>query len=217
MGAIAVAQTASPNYDTPDADECTVEPRPIEELMAVVGSPPPAGSGEENSAARAASPAPFVLPEGEPADEATVAAVTATIRGFFACMNAGEGLRGMAQLTDEFIQQQIGFQVYDADTIAYLHASPVPLPEEQQVRLFGIREVTVHADGRVGALIDYFGPAAPPESPLGWETDLMIFEQQPDGAWHLDESIENLEGQHPPDVPPAAPPSAAASPAPAAS
>jgi hypothetical protein len=59
-------------------------------------------------------------------------------------MNAGEGLRGMAQLTDEFIQQQIGFQVYDADTIAYLHASPVPLPEEQQVRLFGIREVTVH-------------------------------------------------------------------------
>jgi hypothetical protein len=45
----------------------------------------------------------------------------------------------------------------------------------------------------------------------------MIFEQQPDGAWHLDESIENLEGQHPPDVPPAAPPSAAASPAPAAS
>jgi hypothetical protein len=28
----------------------------------------------------------------------------------------------------------------------------------------------------------------------------MIFELQPDGRWYLDEVIENLEGQHGPDV-----------------
>jgi hypothetical protein len=217
MGAIAVAQTASPTVDSPNPEECTTEPLAIEELLVVVGSPPPAGAGEENSAGRAASPVPFTLPEGEPADDATVAGVTATIRILFACMNAGHALRGMSQLTDEFIQQQVGFQVYDEDTLAFLQASPAPRPEEQQVLLFGIREVTVHADGRAGVLVDYHDPAAPPESTVGFETDLWIFEQQPDGAWHLDESIENLEGQHPPDVPPVAPPSAAASPAPAAS
>jgi hypothetical protein len=216
-GSIAFGQSPSPTVDSPNPEECTDEPRSIDDLMLVVGSPPPAGSGEENSAARAASPEPFELLDGEPADEETVAGVTETIRQLFACMNAGEALRGMSRVTDEFIRTQVGYQVYDEDTVAFLQASPVPLPEEQQVQLHGIREITRHADGRVGALVDYFGPAAPPESPLGWETDLFIFEQQADGEWHLDESIENLEGQHPPEVPPRTPPPSSGAPSPAAS
>jgi hypothetical protein len=63
--------------------------------------------------------------------------------------------------------------------------------------------VTVYPDGRVGALVDYFsvpGPNSPPDSAEGFETDLMIFELQPDGRWYLDEVIENLEGQYGPDV-----------------
>jgi hypothetical protein len=216
-GSVALAQSPSPIVDTPNPEECTAEPRSIDDLLLVVGSPPPAGSGEDNSAARAASPEPFDLPAGEPADEETVAGVTATIRQIFACQNAGEALRGMSRVTDEFIRTQVGYQVYDEDTLAFLQASPVPLSEEQQVQLHGIREITRHADGRVGALVDYFAPAAPPESPLGWETDLWIFEQQPDGEWHLDESIENLEGQYPPDVPPRTPPPSSPAPSPAAS
>jgi hypothetical protein len=210
-GSIAFGQSPGPSVDTPNPEECTVEPRSIDELLVVVGSPPPAGSGEQNSAARAASPEPFELPAGEPADAQTVAGVTETVRQLFACMNAGAPLRGMSRVTDEFIQTQVGYQVYDEDTLASFQASPMPRPEEQQVQLLGVREVTLHADGRVGALIDYFDPAAAIESALGFETDLFVFEQQSDGAWHLDESIENLEGQHPPEVPPIAPPSPDAS------
>jgi hypothetical protein len=193
------AQEATPAVDlSPNPEECTVEPRILEDLQALVGTPAPEGAGEATMIALAASPVPFELPTGEPADEATIAAITAVLRQQFACYNAGEGLRGLALLTDDFIISQVGLAVFDEDLIAFLIAEPVPLPEEQQTQLLGVREVTLYTDGRVGALVDYFGPTSPPDSLTGFETDLNIYEQQPDGRWLLDEVVENLEGQHGP-------------------
>jgi hypothetical protein len=184
-----------------DPDLCTNEPRPLEEFLAVVGSPAPRGAGEESSVGRAANPEAVTLPDGEPASADQVAGVTDTIYGFFACNNAGDTLRAISRLTDDFVASQIGLSFYDEDFVELLQASPVPVPESDQTLLFGIRDVTAYPDGRVGALIDYFSPAAPTETELGYETDLFVFQQQDGGAWHLDEVIENLEAQYPPSFP----------------
>jgi hypothetical protein len=202
----AAAQEASPAAAAPDLTVdpalCTNEPRPLEEFLAAVGSPAPRGAGEESSVSRAAEPGTGVtLPEGQPADADQVAGVTDTIYGFFACNNAGDTLRAISRLTDDFVASQIGLSFYDEDFIELLQASPVPVAESDQTLLFGIRDVTTYPDGRVGALIDYFSPAAPTESELGYETDLFIFEQVASGAWHLDEVVENLEALYPPSFP----------------
>ena len=68
-----LAQTATPAaYPVaPDPSECVVEPAPIEEIAAILGTPvaEPAGSAS-----------PFVPPASEPADAETSAEVIATLR-----------------------------------------------------------------------------------------------------------------------------------------
>jgi len=88
--------------------------------------------------------------------------------------------------------------LFDEEIVAATEAEPVALAEEDKTQMLGVREVTVYEDGRVGALVDYFGPTSPPaEGPL--ETDLWIFENV-DGVWLLDEVVENLESTHGPDM-----------------
>lgn len=190
----AVAQEATPAVDmSPNADECTAEPRRLEELQALVGTPFPEGAGEATSAALEKTQVAVELPEGTPADEATVQAITAAVRRQTACYNAGDYLAGFAGCTDEFLISQVGLALFDADMIATLSSTPVPLPEEQQTTLLGIREVRVLPDGRVSALVDYTSPTPQAEGINGVETDLWIFEQV-EGEWLLDEVTQDLEG-----------------------
>ncbi|MEA2595142.1 MAG: hypothetical protein QOF01_1611 [Thermomicrobiales bacterium] len=194
----AAAQDATPAVDmSPNADECTIEPRRLEELQALVGTPFPEGAGEATSFARQATQIANELPEGTAADEATVQAITAAVRRQMACFNAGNYLGGFAGTTDEFIISQVGFALFDEDLIAAMTGTPVPLPEEQQTTLIGVREVRALPDGRVAALVDYTSPIPPAEGINGVETDLWVFEQV-EGEWLLDEVTDNLEGQHGP-------------------
>jgi hypothetical protein len=188
------AQEASPTADlSPNADECTREPRTVEELQAVYGEPVEEGAGEATSLAMQATPAILELPVGTPADDATVEAVTLVIRQQFACFNAGDHLRGLAGVTDEFLVSQVGLALFDKDFVAMLESEPVALPEEDQTQLLDVRDVVVYEDGRVGALVDYMAGMGPTEGIEGFETDLWIFENV-DGVWLLDESHQNLEG-----------------------
>lgn len=192
------AQDATPTADpSPNGDECALEPRTIDELQAVYGDPHPAGSGEATSVAMHATPAIDALPVGEPADEETVAAITAAVRHQFACFNGGDHLRGLSGVTDEFLQNQVGQALFDEDFVALLENEPVALPEDEQTHLLGIRDVTAYEDGRVGALVDFRAGFGPEEGINGFETDLWIFENV-DGTWLLDESFENLEATHAP-------------------
>lgn len=197
LSAVSVAQEATPAGDSPDADECTFEARSIEDMRMLHGTPAPEGAGEATSAVEA-TPADFTLPAGEPADEQTVAEVTAAVRGLAACYNAGDYLAGFGGVTEEFIISQIGLSLFDEDFVAAMEAEPVPLDEEQQTVVLGIREVTVLEDGRVALLFDYSGPSPQLEGINGVETDLFIFENV-DGQWLLDASVENLEGIHGPE------------------
>lgn len=204
---VTAAQEATPAPDnSPNPEECVMEPRALEDLQLMVGTPHPAGAGEASAIARAATPASFQLPQGEPPDAATVEAITQLIRHQFACHNAGHYLAGFAGTTDEFISSQVGTALFDADLVAVLEATPQPLAEELQTQLLEVSDVTIHPDGRAGALVHYLSPTGPCDSlhPTGQETDLWIFEQQPDGQWLLDEVVENLEGQHGPLATPTA-------------
>jgi hypothetical protein len=193
IGASAIAQ----DDPSPNPDECTLEPRTIEEMQALHGTPAPEGEGEAVSIIQA-TPVDFALPEGEPADEQTVAEVTAAVRNLTACHNAGNYLAGMGGLTDQFIITQVGKSLFDEDFVAAMTSDPVPLAEEDQTVILGIRSVTVLEDGRVAVLFDYHGPTPQVEGIDGVETDLFIF-LNVDGAWLLDEVVENVEGTHGPE------------------
>jgi hypothetical protein len=199
MPQVAAAQDATPTGDlSPNPEECTVAPRPLEELQALFGTPFPEHAGEATTAAREATAVPFELPAGTPADAATVRAITAVVRQLTACYNAGDYLAGFSLATDDFIRLQVGLALFDEDLVAAMKASPVPLSEEQQTKLLGVRRVVVLSDGRVAALVDYSSPTPQPAGIRGVETDLFIFEKV-GGAWLLDESVENLEAQYGPE------------------
>jgi hypothetical protein len=193
------AQDATPASDmSPDPEQCTLTPRTLEEVQAIHGDPHPAGAGEATAAALDASPVMVELPEGEPADEATVEGVLATVVQLFACHNAGHYLAGFAAVSDNFLESQVGVALFDEDFVAAMSGEPVALEEEHQTHLLDIRNVVVLEDGRVAALVDYFAPTPQVEGIDGFETDLFIFINV-DGTWLLDESIENLERQHGPE------------------
>ena len=197
LSSVTAAQEATPAGDSPDPEECTFEPRTIEELQSIFGTPAPEGAGEATSAVEA-TPAGFELPEGEPADAETVAEITTVIRGVAACYNAGDYLAGFGGVTEDFLRSQVGLALFDEDFVAAMNAEPAPLLEEEQTVVLDVREVTVLEDGRVAALFDYVGPSPQLEGIEGVETDLFIFEEV-DGQWLLDESIENVEATHGPE------------------
>ncbi len=198
LGSVTAAQDATPQGESPDADECTYEPRTVEEMQALHGTPAPSGAGEATSIVQA-SPVDFVLPEGEPADAETVAAITTEVRAGIACFNAGDYLASFGGVTDEFIEQHVGVALFDEDFVAAMNAEPVPLPEDQQTVLIGIDAIIVLEDGRVAAVVHYQGPSSPGEGIDGVETDLWTYENV-DGQWLQDESIENIEATHGPDI-----------------
>ncbi len=148
MGSAVSAQEATPVDPSPNPDECTFEPRTIEEMQALYGTPAPEGSGEATSIVQA-TPEAFTLPVGEPADEAILAEITTAIRGLAACNGAGDYLAGLGGTTDDFIVSQVGRSLFDEDFVATMEGEPVALVEEDQTVVLGVREATVLEDGRV--------------------------------------------------------------------
>jgi hypothetical protein len=180
--------------------ECTHEPRVLDEMLELFGEPAAAGAGEAASLERndAAMGQETMLPLGEPADEATAQAAQDAVHGLVSCFNAGDMLAGWGGVTDEFLTSQMDLSIFDEDFVAQIEAGPEPLAEEFHTRVIDFGDTLVHEDGRVGVIFHYHGPSAPGEGIEGVETDLFIV-RNVDGAWKLDEVIENLESEHGPE------------------
>lgn len=174
LGAATVgAQDASPAAPgvVPDGSECTVVPRSQEEVRVLAA----AALEAPDAATPSADPSPVA---GEPADPAIVAAVSAAIREFYACQNAGDYLALLALHTDDATGQTVvvGLQVAaDQGDAADRETSPAALldayvsilanpgedfTEYLQVALLDIRRVTVLADGRIAAVAEIGPPSA---------------------------------------------------------
>jgi hypothetical protein len=171
----------APFPTAPDPAECTVAPRPIEDVVAVVGTPV-AGA----AAPVAASPTPFAVPAGTPADPATTEAAVATLRQVFACTNAGDFLRVYALFTDDFVRDFFAGTPITPEVEAFLTAPPQPLPADQQRVIVRVGEVLLLADGRVGVPIVLDEPSDPRTE----EPDYAILELV-GGRWLVDEIHED--------------------------
>ncbi len=194
VGSSAAAQDTTALPVTPDPAECTAEPVTLDELLALTDATPISGTpGAGIDGEVAATPAAFALPEGEPADEETVAAITSTLRETLACINTGNFLTSFTFFSEEFQRRDLEeFPITEAD-VAFFEATPEALPAEMYATLLAVRETRVLEDGRVGALVETIFPDEAPEP----QVDFIIFVQE-DGRWLLDEMIEDLEAQYPP-------------------
>ena len=141
------AQQATP--EVVDPAQCQVQARPAEffQQLAANATPQATPGGATNP-----TPPPV---EGQPADQATVDAVTATYRELVACLNAGDYLRAYALYTDGYLQRN-----FRPDSLAAIGATPVPVEESTRIAFAGVREVVMLPDGRVGALVDVTTPGA---------------------------------------------------------
>jgi hypothetical protein len=194
MPLVARAQDATPVASpvaspfAPGPEECTGDPITLDRLTQLVGTPV---AGVESEASPVASPTPFVMPEGEAADEATIAAITATIRGYLACLNAGDLARALALYSDQGLRDLFAGAIANGATAEQILDSlgtPQSLPEDQRNLLYGVDDVRVLPDGRVAALIigDNLAEPGPPGPAL-------IYFSQVDGRWLIDGFIRTEE------------------------
>jgi hypothetical protein len=149
------AQEATPEpepiaADIPSPQECEIEPRNLPLLPELATPGPPA-----TPAPLAAVPAePFVLPTGEAPDEATVEAVTATVRESLACRNANDLLRAYALFTPNMLEALFGGpDTIDPDVRALIAEEQGPVERRGRVALVQITEMVLLPDGRTGALV----------------------------------------------------------------
>lgn len=184
-GAASVQENPSPTAVEPGPGECLVEPRPLPLF-------PPVTPGAEPAATPLplVEPTPFAVPEGKPADEATTAAIVATVRESLACRNGGDYPRAYALFTDRFLGELFG----GPDTIppeiaSALENPPRPVRRVERLSLVAVSDVRLLADDRVGAVV---------RTSTAEETydDYLIFVRGGD-RWLLDERILLGEGATP--------------------
>lgn len=174
----ASAQSGTPEagFTTPDPLDCRIEPRTVDELIALI---PADGS---TPVPAAASPTPFVAPDGEPADAASAAGVTATAEELFACINANDFLRVFALFTDAYLQRSIAVEGVTEEGLGFLAADLEPRsPEEWDA--VSVRDIRVLPDGRIGAFVVARNPAAEADS-----ADFTIFVEEGD-RYLIDEVV----------------------------
>jgi hypothetical protein len=166
------AQQATP-VATPmaiDPGECTTEPRPIGEMRGLVEAGlPQVVASIAGTPIASGTPRPRAI-SGEPADAATVAAVTDVVMQFAACTETGDLPAIAALLTEDGAAAYLSFGFLSFRSIVaggwddtpsadidpmqlnlYLGALQLhaPLPADVVPTLYGIESVTQLDDGRV--------------------------------------------------------------------
>ncbi len=154
---------------TPEPRECTVAPRSIAEVRALLPTPGP-------PLEQTATPVPSTY-HHVPASAEVVAGIEATAREMVACVNAGDVLRMMALYSDHLLQSG-SLTTGDVD----LEAPPAPLPPRDRMALLGVVYVRQFDDGRAGAVMLTDDPRIP--SPV--EPSFFFFAKVGD-RWLVDE------------------------------
>jgi hypothetical protein len=186
LGVPAAAQDASPVAgEVIDPTACLVAPLTDDEVRTLAATPVTQADTPEV----AGSPAPFATPDGQPAAEAEVAAVTQTVRELVACLNAADYRRVYALFSEAYLVRTFAEQ-----GAARVEATPEPGTTAQHA-LIGIEDVVVLADGRLGAGVETASGAAARPVRL-----YLVFVQEGD-RWVIDEETI-LDAAEPGTAPP---------------
>jgi hypothetical protein len=156
---------------TPRPSECTVAPRPIEEIEAL--EPENAGASiTEPNPARDATP--LINLQHTPADGETTKEIEAAYREWIACSNAGDKYRMYAMFTDDMIRSGM------VDFSSMENAGN-PIPEGDQLAILDISYVREFDDGRAGGVL----VIAPSNYPAVIQPVIFIFKRE-DDRWLID-------------------------------
>lgn len=176
-GTPAAGETENPRQVSPA--ECVAEPRPVEEIDALLDlngagiQPPPAVT--------------ITAPLGTNVDPKTDVSIKEAVRGILACLNAGDIPRGAALMTDNGIKRTYWALTVDAQSRenakALIAAPPQPRNSSAFIRLITVTDASTLDDGRVAAFVVLNEPVLPPSGP---ETLLFLFKNV-DGQWKLDD------------------------------
>lgn len=139
-------EVASVAQDVPSPDACTIEPRSIEAMQALVGTP----------IARPATPVPSPA-GGVPVDATTIGGVVETYRMVTACFNAGDFARAYALYTDDYLRRLLAEVAaraeVDPQVIPIALATPQTVPPMRWTAVRAIGNVRSLPDGRVVASV----------------------------------------------------------------
>jgi len=177
------AQEATPaDGDTPAPEECLAEPFPLAGFQSLA-TPGPA------STVPTVEGQPTTLPPGSPADAATVAGITATIREIMACVNKGEVLRAFSLYTEGFLRPIFGAGPPASPAFFTTFYNTLSTPQATNpngyVALVEVRDARVLDDGRAAAIVVTDDPANSPTM----TTSFLVFVKSGD-RWLLDAAIE---------------------------
>lgn len=180
--------------DIPDPDECGIEPRTIDGMLALAATPAPDSSpvaftapATTPSPAATAAPstaAPAATDAGRPATAAMIGQIQRTVRELVACGNAGDLLRVWAFFTDDFVASEATEQgILFNRTIL---TARVRAQGERQDAMPTISTVRSFDDGRLSAEL-----TLPPDSPFAFVTGetgevTCVFAQE-NGRWRIAE------------------------------
>jgi copper transport protein len=167
---------ASLARDAPGAESCLIEPRTVDGMAALSGTP----------VVGAVTP-PAVM--NTAVDQATLDGITQTARELVACSNAGDSMRRLALYSDNRIRQS--YPDGPTPALERLARAPLPVPEYERVALLNLDQVEALADGRVSArvtidnpLLHTHGLATPGVNPQE-DSARLIFVRQ-DDRWLID-------------------------------
>jgi hypothetical protein len=177
--------TPAAGTDATEVVACTVEPRPVDEIVAFWFDP----AGTPLAEPRPSSPviAEAELPGGEPVNQDTVAAITATLGAWVACLQESQYARAFALMTDDLVRRSgpnFGDPVEDtaanvrARLQAQLVGTPGPLPRELRRPAPPLRDARLLPDDRVGAVWE-----------TGGDVIFVVFVRQ-DGGWLIADMVD---------------------------
>ncbi len=187
VAGVGAAQEATPV--APDPALCTLAP-PTFEQVAMYAASPAAEQSEivspEPADVPAADGTPTIqLPDGEPVDDATRAAVEQSMIVNVACLNTGSTLLAMAVYTDTALADIIGGagelsrEFYDS------LATPEAISQDEWTIIVEFQEMVMLPDGRVAAII--VGDNQTDDSEPASATLFYLAEK--DGHWYIDDYV----------------------------
>ncbi|MDP9367399.1 MAG: hypothetical protein M3Q03_03830, partial [Chloroflexota bacterium] len=168
---------------TPDPAECQLEGRSVEELLAINASATPTASAPATTTVE--------IPLGDPADEQTINAITATMRGLFACIHAADPLRAYSFYSEDYLRRGAAENAMPEEDLREVleagrrETGDAVVPAEQRITILAITDVLELDDGRVGAFVVIDHPI------YGLFTSYNTFVHEHD-RWLIDEVVQFL-------------------------